>query len=87
MKCQHCRAWKDPREDMSLNVIEKVLDFALPESIGETRFTISGGEPLLHPDFFKILQLIKTKIDNAKNTELDHSVITTNGFFLTREIW
>lgn len=86
MKCQHCRAWKDPKEDMSLNTVEKVLDFALPESIGETRFTISGGEPLLHPEFFKILQLIKNKIDYAKNTELDHSVITTNGFLLTREV-
>ncbi len=85
MKCQHCRAWKDPKEDMSLHTIEKTLNFALPESMRETRFTISGGEPLLHPDFFKILQFIKTKIDNAKNTELDHSVITTNGLLLTKE--
>ncbi len=86
MKCNHCRAWEDPRENISIETIKKVLDFALPEASKEVRFTISGGEPLLHPRFFEILELIKNKVNKFSNTKLDHSVITTNGFLLNKEI-
>jgi radical SAM protein with 4Fe4S-binding SPASM domain len=85
MKCDHCRAWKEPKGHMKMEVIEKILDFAVPESRHEIRFTISGGEPLLHPHFFDILKLIKKKI-NQYGKRLDHAVITTNGSLLTSEI-
>jgi len=84
MRCQHCRAWQDPQRDLTLNDIEKVLDFAVPEACSEMRFTISGGEPFLHPQIFKILELIKKKVDDAKKV-IHHAVITTNGFLLTEE--
>ncbi len=43
MQCKHCRAWKEPKNDMTLEMINKVLDFAIPEAGKEIRFTISGG--------------------------------------------
>ncbi len=84
MRCQHCRAWQDPQKDLTLNDIEKVLDFAAPEACSEMRFTISGGEPFLHPKIFEILGLIKRKVDDAKKI-IHHAVITTNGSLLTEE--
>jgi len=84
MKCQHCRAWQDPQKDLTLNDIKKVLDFALPEACAEMRFTISGGEPFLHPQIFEILELIKRKVDDVKKV-IHHAVITTNGSLLTED--
>jgi len=84
MRCQHCRAWRDPQKDLTLNDIQKVLDFVVPEARSGMRFTISGGEPFLHPQIFEILELIKRKVDNTKKL-IDHAVITTNGSLLTKE--
>lgn len=84
MRCRHCRAWDDPQKDLSLDDIEKVLDFAIPEASSEIRFTISGGEPFLHSHIFEALDLIKRKVDKAKKT-IHHAVITTNGSLLTEE--
>jgi radical SAM protein with 4Fe4S-binding SPASM domain len=84
MRCQHCRAWQDPQKDLTLSDIEKVLDFAIPEACSEMRFTISGGEPFLHPQIFEILELIKRRVDDAKKI-IHHAVITTNGSLLTEE--
>lgn len=84
MKCQHCRAWQDPRKDLTLNDIEKILDFALPEAYPEMCFTISGGEPFLHPQIFEILKFIKRKVDDTKKI-IHYAVITTNGSLLTEE--
>jgi len=84
MKCQHCRAWQDPQKDLTLNDIERILDFAVPEACSEMRFTISGGEPFLHPQIFGISKLIKEKVDEARKI-IHHAVITTNGSLLTEE--
>lgn len=84
MKCQHCRAWQDPQKDLPLDNIEKVLDFAVPEACSEMRFTISGGEPFLHPQIFEILKLIKKKVDDAGKI-IHHTVITTNGSLITED--
>jgi len=48
------------------------------------RFTISGGEPFLHPQIFEILELIKRKVDDVKKV-IHHAVITTNGSLLTED--
>jgi len=85
MKCNHCRAWGDPHKDISLKTVETVLDFAIPEAHSEIRFTISGGEPLLHPQFFDILRMIKKKVESSEK-QLDHTVITTNGSLITKNI-
>ncbi len=84
MKCPHCRAWQDPQEDLTLEMIEKVLNFVVPEATPEMRFTISGGEPFLHPKIFRILKLIKRRVDKAGKI-IHHAVITTNGVLVTPE--
>lgn len=84
MKCQHCRAWQDPQQDLSLREIETILDFVVPEACPEMRFTISGGEPFMHPEIFEILKLVKRKVDGAKKI-VHHAVITTNGSLLTKQ--
>lgn len=86
MKCRHCRAWQDPQEDMTLETVQKVLDFAVSEACSEMRFTISGGEPLLHPKLFEILEMISKKVDSVKGKEIDHTVITTNGLLLNEKL-
>jgi len=88
MRCRHCRAWKEPKKDLSIGMIEKVLEFVIPEACSEIRFTISGGEPFLHPQLFEILKLIKKKVDDVNDTNnkiIPHVVITTNGYLVTEE--
>jgi radical SAM protein with 4Fe4S-binding SPASM domain len=51
-KCIHCLVDKDnaeATEDDILNVLDQAARF------GFTSFSFSGGEPTIHPDFFKIL--------------------------------
>src|SRR4030042_2005467 len=84
MKCEHCRAWKDPQKDLTIDMIERILEFVIPEARSGMRFTISGGEPFLHPQLFEILELIKRKIDDSKKI-IHHVVITTNGYLVTEE--
>lgn len=86
MSCKHCRAWEDPKENVSLEVVEKVLDFVLSESNKSIRLTISGGEPLVHPDFIQILNLIKNKLNQFTNTSLEYLVVTTNGSLVNEKI-
>jgi len=57
--CKHCYYLKTPRrphEDMEFSVIENLI-VGLKRR-GLERVTLSGGEPLLHPEFSKIIRLI-----------------------------
>ena len=51
-KCIHCLVDKDNAETKTDDIIN-VLDQAA--YLGFTSFSFSGGEPTIHPDFFKIL--------------------------------
>lgn len=56
MRCKHCSSSADVRrpDEMSTERILGIINEAIRDC-GTTSFSISGGEPLLHPDIFKIM--------------------------------
>ncbi len=67
-----------PRLHRSLEQIEMMLD-AVVANEGEPQVVqISGGEPTVHPEFFKIL-------DIAKSKPIRHLMINTNGVKIARD--
>ena len=81
LRCKMCYEWGEngaylsqkTLDDLPLQTIEEVLGTLTPQG---TYFELFGGEPLLHPQFKEIMQLIEKyqcKID-----------IPTNGTLLTR---
>lgn len=72
MLCKHCRGKNDEKLDMSLSDFLKVIEFAKRNKDKKLHIILSGGEPFLHKDIKKILQLLlKNKFDDVS--------ITTNG--------
>ncbi len=62
LSCQHC--WVSPgsannndRRPMSLNLLQKTIDQAMP--LGLTSVKLTGGEPFFHPEIKDILSLIE----------------------------
>lgn len=78
MKCAHCRAVNEPKKDMPINEILKILKFARLYSPNYREVIISGGEPLLHGNFPEVLKRVK---ENGGES----ITLTTNGFFLTQD--
>ncbi|MEN8906188.1 MAG: radical SAM protein [Clostridiales bacterium] len=58
LKCNHCYAnfSNYNRDYLSLEIIKKLLRECV--KLGVYEFDITGGEPMLHPDFKKILKLL-----------------------------
>ena len=54
LDCVHCYLDHSKAEMLSLEVIEKVFDRLL--DLNGMQVSITGGEPMLHPDFKKIMQ-------------------------------
>jgi radical SAM protein with 4Fe4S-binding SPASM domain len=79
MKCKHCRGDYSGRTDLSLKDFNAIMDFAKEHMVKSTYFLISGGEPLLHPNFREIMKILK-----KRGVELVS--ITTNGSFITQEL-
>ena len=78
--CLHCFNAKDNaalNTEMSLPQILALLDQAV--DCGMHAVTITGGEPLCHPDFLRIIEAIRER-------ELLFSELITNGSLLTEEI-
>lgn len=78
LKCKHCvytsGEWEMP--DMTFETIEKlVLSF---KNMGVEEVHITGGEPLLNKDFFKIAKYLN---ENGFGTR-----VQTNGMLITKEI-
>ncbi|MFC2172821.1 SynChlorMet cassette radical SAM/SPASM protein ScmF [Acidobacteriota bacterium] len=65
LRCRHC--WVEPKyqtEDrtypaLDLKTFRSIINQAKP--LGLTRVKLTGGEPLLHPQFFEILEIIRTE--------------------------
>ena len=82
LACRHC--WLAPKFDpngskypkLPLNLFKKAIEEALP--LGLQTVKLTGGEPLLHPDFFAMLDFL---IKKGLGLNLE-----TNGFLLTPEI-
>jgi radical SAM protein with 4Fe4S-binding SPASM domain len=76
LRCRHCYIGDGHHQDLPLEKIIKVLkEF---EEIQGLRLLLSGGEPLLHPNFLEIQAILK---DRAFR-----SVLLTNGIFITKDI-
>jgi MoaA/NifB/PqqE/SkfB family radical SAM enzyme len=76
LRCQHCYIGDGKNEDLSFEKIKQILKEC--EDIQGLRLLLSGGEPLLHPHFWKINQILR---DYAFR-----SVLLTNGTFITEEV-
>lgn len=67
-----------PRRHRSLAEIERMLD-AVVANEGEPQIVqLSGGEPTLHPEFFKVIDLVKNK-------PIKHLMINTNGVKIAKD--
>lgn len=74
-KCGHCIK-QEGSIDISLDIAEKYA--VLGKDSGIQSVCFSGGEPLLHPSLFEIINLF-----SRKNI---HTQIITNGYLLTSEL-
>ena len=77
MNCDHCRAHDDPKEDMTIETFNKLLDFC--DFDENFNFTISGGEPFLHPGIYSFLDILKNK-------NVNEVAITTNGSLIDESV-
>lgn len=74
LQCPICYAESSPHQEQirSLEEIDRMLD-AVVRNEGEPDIVqISGGEPTIHPQFFEILDLAKSK-------PIKHLMVNTNG--------
>ncbi|MBT3980031.1 MAG: radical SAM protein [Bacteriovoracaceae bacterium] len=56
LKCPICIVWNENNYDMSLEDFKKVTDGLLEKEGSLELMLLSGGEPTLHPDFFKLAE-------------------------------
>ena len=66
--CTHCGTWRSPETNLQIDVIEKIAlslkEMAADEEhagpISHSTVVLSGGEPLLHPEFQKVVETFHT---------------------------
>ena len=80
LECPVCYAASGPSrpEFRTLDEIERMLDAVVRNEGKPDVVQISGGEPTLHPDFFRVLDL-------AKARPIMHLMVNTNGIRIARE--
>jgi 7,8-dihydro-6-hydroxymethylpterin dimethyltransferase len=80
LQCPICYASSGPSRAhyRSLEQVERMLDCVVSNEGHPDVVQISGGEPTLHPDFFRILDL-------AKERPIQHLMVNTNGIRIARE--
>lgn len=78
MRCRHCRAGEGGSEDMPVEEAVRILRFARTFSAEHKEVVVSGGEPLMHREFERLLRELK-----ANGCEM--LTLTTNGVLLTRD--
>ena len=73
LKCSTCYAHSGTGEFLSLEKIEKMLDFFLDSEFGNAEILqISGGEPTTHPQIIDIIKLVRKK-------KIKYVMLNTNG--------
>ncbi|HEY4979591.1 MAG TPA: radical SAM protein, partial [Candidatus Acidoferrum sp.] len=75
LDCTYCNEFDDVSEPVPLQEMKKRLDILA--GMGTSIVTISGGEPLLHPELDEIIRYIRKQGMIAG--------LITNGFFLNKE--
>lgn len=80
LTCPTCYAESSPTygRHRSLEEIEKMLDIIVANEGKPDVVQLSGGEPTIHPDFFEILAIAKTK-------PIRHLMINTNGIKIAND--
>jgi 7,8-dihydro-6-hydroxymethylpterin dimethyltransferase len=80
LRCPVCYAGSGPErlEHRSLALIEKMFDAVVRNEGHPDVVQLSGGEPTLHPDFFKIVEL-------AKARPIRHLMVNTNGVRIAQD--
>ncbi len=76
MRCAHCRAANDQKQDMPIPQMLKILRFGRSYSPSCKELLLSGGEPLAHRQFEEVLSAVR---ENGG----DFITLTTNGSLLT----
>lgn len=80
LTCPTCYAESSPNygRHRTLEEIEKMFDIIVANEGRPDVVQISGGEPTIHPDFFKIL-------DIAKSKPIRHLMLNTNGIKIAND--
>jgi organic radical activating enzyme len=80
LRCPVCYAASGPERQQfrTLQQIEKMLDAVVRNEGHPDVVQLSGGEPTVHPDFFKIVEL-------AKARPIRHLMVNTNGVRIAEE--
>ncbi len=80
LECPICYASSGPSRPLyrSVEQVERMLDAIVGNEGQPDVVQISGGEPTLHPDFFRILDL-------AKERPFQHLMVNTNGIRIARD--
>lgn len=76
LRCQMCNHWRERATDMPVDFFKNIVT-QLAE-LGCKRIHLSGGEPLLYPQVFELMEYIRKK--NIKLT------MTTNGTLINEKI-
>ncbi|NWG03303.1 MAG: radical SAM protein [Syntrophaceae bacterium] len=76
LQCRHCYLGESSHRDLSLKRIQKVLEEF--EEIQGLRLLLSGGEPLLHPHFWEMNDILRNYPFR--------SVLLSNGTLITEEV-
>jgi len=81
LACPTCYAMSSPNygRHRTLEEIERMMDVVVANEGEPDVVQLSGGEPTVHPDFFAILDLAKTK-------PIKHLMVNTNGIRIAKDI-
>jgi uncharacterized radical SAM superfamily Fe-S cluster-containing enzyme len=81
LSCPTCYAMSSPHygRHRTLEEIDKMLDAVVANEGEPDVVQLSGGEPTVHPEFFKILDL-------AKRKPIKHLMVNTNGIRIAKDI-
>ena len=80
LRCPVCYSSSGPErvEHRPLSLIEKMLDAVVRNEGNPDVVQISGGEPTIHPDFFKIIAM-------AQARPIRHLMVNTNGVRIAQD--
>jgi 7,8-dihydro-6-hydroxymethylpterin dimethyltransferase len=80
LSCPTCYAMSSPNygRHRTVEEVERMFDILVANEGVADVVQISGGEPTIHPDFFKILDIAKTK-------KIKHLMVNTNGIRIATE--
>jgi uncharacterized radical SAM superfamily Fe-S cluster-containing enzyme len=80
LTCPTCYAMSSPHygRHRTIEEVEKMLDIIVANEGTPDVVQISGGEPTIHPDFFAIL-------DIAKSKPIRHLMLNTNGLRIAKD--